>query len=564
MEKEMIGNSGKKVLAIGLDSASPSLIEQWVGEGKLPVFQRLINSGCYGRLESTVPALTPPAWTSSLTGTNPGKHNIYDFFRVTPKHGKEIISSKDRKSKAIWNLLHEFGRQSIILNVPLTYPAEQFNGIMVTGLPTPNLHKGFVSPEILRDKVLNLIGGRKLGIDIIKLLRGDENEFLKDIEEVTDRISRLALHLINNTFDWDFFMVVFDDLDRLQHVFWHYMDPRHPFYDERKANTYRDAILHFYQYLEKQIEGFLQILGDETILMVFSDHGMKPLYRNFYINNFFMDCGWLKTKKQMLDLKIILRCIGLSYENINLFLNKTRLQSLVKRILPPDLWAFFRKNLPAETVELELIDWSKILDWDHTLAYFCSKTGLGILINREKVKNYEKFREEIAMKLENLKDPYTDKYVVKKVHKREEVFNGPYLFNAPDMLVEPAETYEPQEVLGKEIFETVNKNRVPISAIHHKEGILIIYGKSDLKQNLRISNVNIVDIAPTILYSLGLSIPQEMDGRVISEVFTEEFLRNRPVQYSNFPLQMENTPGSITPADKATIAEQLRSMGYMD
>ena len=219
----------KRVLAIGLDSAAPDLIERWVREGKLPVFKRLMDSGCYGRLESTEPALTPPAWTSSVTGVNPGKHNIYDFYRITPQHGKEIATSKDRRSKAIWNLLDEFGRRSIILNLPLTYPAEQFNGIMVTGMPTPSLDKSFVTPETLRDEVLRLIGGKKLGVDTNTLLRGDEDQFLKDLERITDRISKLAFHLINN-YDWDFFMVVFDDLDRLQHVFWHHMDPRHPFY----------------------------------------------------------------------------------------------------------------------------------------------------------------------------------------------------------------------------------------------------------------------------------------------------------------------------------------------
>ncbi len=558
----MTGNSRKKVLAIGLDSASPDLIERWVGEGKLPVFKRLIDSGCYGRLESTVPALTPPAWTSSLTGTNPGKHNIFDFFRVTPKHEKEILSSRDRKTKAIWNLLDEVDRQSIILNVPLTYPAEQFKGVMVTGMPTPNCDEGFVSPETLRDEVLSLIGGKKLGVDINNFLRGDETEFLKDLEEVTARTAKLALHLIE-TLNWDFFMVVFDDLDRLQHVFWHHMDPQHPFYDEKKASIYRDVILHFYQFLERQIEAFLPFVDDETVLFVYSDHGMGPVYRNFYINKFFMDRGWLKIRKQAIDTKMILRHTGLSFEKIKLFLNRTKLQALIHSIVPSKLRALIRKSLPADSIEFEVIDWSKILDWDATSAYFCSKTGRGILINRAKVGDYEKFCDEIMQTLMSVRDPGTGKRVVNKVYRREEIYSGPCLANAPDLLVEPAETYEMQEAVGENIFESVSMNRIPISAKHHKEGILMVYGKRGMREGVRISDVKLVDIAPTMLHILGLPIPYEIDGRVIKEVISEEGLRNNPIKYHDIPLQM-GRGGAISREEEAAIVKQLRGMGYME
>ena len=559
----MTTRSGKRVIAIGLDSAAPNLIERWVEEGKLPIFGRLIDAGCYGSLESTEPALTPPAWTSSVTGTNPGKHNIYDFFRVTAQHGKKMVSSKDRRSKAIWNLLDEFGKRSIILNLPLTYPAEQLNGIMVTGMPTPSLNKGFVSPANMTDEIVRLIEGKKLAVDVNKLLRGEEDQFLNDLEEVTNRISNLAFHLIN-TSDWDFFMVVFHDLDILQHTFWHHMDSDHPFYDEEKANTYQYAILHFYQYLEKQIERFHALLDDETVLLIFSDHGMGPIYRNFYINSFFMKRGWLKAKKQTLSIKNILRRTGFSVEQMKLLLDRTRLGGLIKRMLPLNLKTFFRKNLPAELMELDFTDWSKTLDWDNSMAYLCSRTGHGIMINTEKVADYLKFREEIIKALIDLKDPDAGHCVVKRVYKKEEVFRGPHLRNAPDILLELTETYELQEKLGKEILETVSFSRVPISANHYKEGVLILFDKHVLQQGLRLSKVYIADIAATVLYCMGLPIPQDMDGRVITEAFDKEYLKNSPIRYSDIPLQMESVPGAITPAEEEVIADRLRDLGYME
>ncbi|MEW6587048.1 MAG: alkaline phosphatase family protein, partial [Nitrospirota bacterium] len=439
---------------------------------------------------------------------------------------------------------------------------EQFKGVMVTGMPTPNCDQGFVSPENLREEVLGVIGGKKLGVDVNNFLRGDETEFLKDLEDVTERTAKLGLHLIS-TLNWDFFMVVFDDLDRLQHVFWHHMDPQHPFYDERKARTYRDVILHFYQFLERQIEAFLPFVDDDTVLFVFSDHGMGPVYRNFYINKFFMERGWLKIRKQAIDTKKILRHSGLSFERIKLFLNRTKLQALIHRVVPSGLRAMIRKGLPADSIEFEVVDWSGILDWDDTSAYFCSKTGRGILINRAKVGDYEKFRDEVIQTLESVKDPGTGKCVINKVYRREEVYSGPCVVNAPDLLVEPAETYELQEAAGKEIFETINMNRIPISAKHHKEGILMVYGKQCLREGVRISDVKLVDIAPTILHILGLPVPHEIDGRVITEAISEEVLRNNPVEYGDIPLQM-GRGGAISREDEAAIVTQLRGMGYMD
>ncbi|MBW2322458.1 MAG: alkaline phosphatase family protein [Deltaproteobacteria bacterium] len=559
----MADRTRKQVFVIGLDSAAPALVERWAGEGKLPVFKRLMETGCYGRLESTAPALTPPAWTTSVTGVNPGKHNIYDFFRVTPEHGKEIVSSNDRGSKAIWNLLDEFGGRSIILNLPITYPAEEFNGIMITGMPTPNVNKGFVSPANIRDEILRLTNGRQLAVDPHKLMRGEEHEFLQDLEAVTDLISRLTTHLINGS-DWDFFMVVFDDLDRLQHTFWHHMDPNHTFYDKEKAQIYQDAILHFYQFLEEKIEDIISMLDEETVIMIFSDHGMGPVYRNFHINNFFEERGWLKSKKPLFSMKEILRSMGLSLERMKLFLDSSGMRVLARRLLPPGVKNYVRKNLPAEGIELEIIDWSKTLDWSNSLAYLSSRTGQGIMINRDNVEDYEAFREEIIESLLNLKDPETGRHVVKRVYKKEELFQGPYLNNAPDMLLEPAETYELQEKLGASVFQDVNVSRVPISANHQKEGILLLFSKRDLHQGHNLSDVKIADIAPTVLCALGFSVPRDMDGRVIVEAFDEAFLKNSPVRYSDISLNMESASESMTSTDEAKVADRLRDLGYID
>ena len=558
----MTFNPRKKVMAIGLDSATPVLIERWVEEGKLPVFKRLMKTGSYGRLTSTIPALTPPAWTTSMTGVNPGKHNLYDFFCIQADNKKKIVNAGDKRSKAIWNLLDDHGRRSIIINLPITYPAETFNGVMITGMPTPTVKKGFVSPEHLKEFVLGLTGGKQLAVDIHHLLRGDKTAFLKDLEAVTDRISRIAMHFMENE-DWDFFMVVFDDLDRIQHTFWHYMDPAHPLYNQAEARQYQDAILTFHQFLEQQIEKLLSCIDDDTMVIIFSDHGMGPVYRNFYINRFLEEQGWLKVKKQFIKPKEILQFLGLSQKRIRLFLSAIGLRTMARQILPESIKTYIKKHFPAEELELEFFDWSKILEWDETKAYLCSRTGQGILINKDNVKDYEAFRDEIIQALKELKDPETGRYAVKRVYKKEEVYHGPYTEQGPDIIIEPADTFELQEKLSEKVFENVINSQVPISANHVKEGILIVRGGPNLQQG-QIFAPDIVDITPTILYYLGYPIPSEMDGKVMTEVFSKKFCAEHPIRYDDISLAWNSGRDRISAMEKSAIIDRLRDLGYME
>ncbi len=554
---------GKKVMAIGLDSASPELIERWVDEGKLPVFRRLMETGCYGRISSTVPALTPPAWTTAMTGVNPGKHNVYDFFKIQPDHKKEVVNAGDRRSKAIWNLLNDSGGRSIILNLPITYPAEQFNGVMVTGMPTPTVKKDFVSPENLLEEVLDLTGGRQLAVDIHTLLRGDEAAFLKDLEVVTERITKLTRHFIEKE-EWDFLMVVFDDLDRIQHTFWHHMDPDHPLFDKNKAELYQDAILTFYQYLERQIETLLSGVDDDTLIMVFSDHGMGPIYRNFHINRFFEEQGWLKIKHKIVKPKEILRFLGLSQERIRLFLSVMKLRSIARRMIPAKIKNRVKQYLPAEAMELEFFDWSNLLDWENSKAYLCSRTGQSIMINKNNVEDYEAFRETVIASLLELKDPETGKSVIENAYKKESVFQGPHMDHAPDILIETAELYELQEKPGEAVFADIKPGRVPISANHRQEGILFLSNSQAVRKGCRLSGVAMADIAPTVLYGLGLSVPRDMDGRVLVDAFNQLFLENHPVNYNDISLTLDGTLNSISPSDAEKITDRLKGLGYMD
>jgi len=553
----------KRVIGIGLDSATPEIIEPWVREGKLPVFKRLMETGCYGRLSSTVPALTPPAWTTSMTGVNPGKHNIYDFFSIQQDNKKRVVNSGDRSSKAIWNLLDDENRRSIIINLPVTYPAETFNGVMVTGMPTPTVKKGFVSPDTVLEEVLNLTDGKPLAVDIHLLLRGKESAFLEDLDRVTHSITRLTRHFMEKE-DWDFLMVVFDDLDRIQHAFWHYIDKEHPYYDKEKAEAYQNAILKFYQCLEHQIVQLMESVNDDTLVLIFSDHGMGPIYHNFYINRFFEEQGWLKLKKKKIRPKEILRSIGVSQERVKLFIDAIGLRNIARNFLPASIKNYAKKYFPTEALELETFDWSEILDWEKSKAYLFSRTGQGILINKDNVEDYETFRDNVIESLLELRDPHTGQRVIEHIYKKESIFHGPCLDKAPDILIDPVQIYELQEKPEKEIFSDLKASRVPISANHYREGIVFICNSKSIRNNYQLSKVAIQDIAPTILYGLGMPIPQDMDGQVVVDAFDKTYLKNNPIIYKEIPLNLDGTSNDLSSLDTAKITDRLKGLGYID
>ena len=552
-----------RVLAIGLDSAEPSLVESWVQEGKLPLFGRLMREGCYGRLRSTVPPLTPPAWTSSLTGTNPGKHNVFDFFRITSNHSKEVASSADRQSKPLWRILESYGKRSIVINLPNTFPADEFNGVMVAGMPLPRRDTGFVTPAALRDEVLELIEGRFLGISHTHLLQGDIDKFLEDLEAVTARITKLGLHLMK-TREWDFTMVVYDDLDRLQHVFWHHMDPNHPFHDPEKADRYQDVLLRFYQYLENQIQALLDALDDDTLLLVYSDHWMGPVYKNLYVNTFFQQNGWLKIKAARPGLKTLLEKTGVSFEDIRLLMGKLGLRRVLRRLVPVQIKRALRQCLPAEGVDLEIIDWSRTLDWKNSKAYLCSKTGHGVMVNRANVDDYEAFRDAVIAALEGLRDPDTGEPVVRKVHRREDIYHGPCVQNAPDLIVDVNEIYQVQEKIGESVIAPLQMARVPIAANHRPEGLYMLSGSGRVDGGKRLDGVNIMDIAPTILYGMGLPVPEEMDGKAAKAAFGEGFRADQPEAQSAMDLSEEGKTEALSESDRENVQTRLRDLGYID
>ncbi|MHA2053217.1 MAG: alkaline phosphatase family protein, partial [Candidatus Hodarchaeales archaeon] len=295
----------KKTLVIGLDGASPYPLYTYAKQGYLKNIQQLMITGAYGELESTIPPATCPAWVTSVTGVNPGKHGISDFVLDVDLKTRKFLyaNSKQRKSKAIWNILSEENKKVIVINVPVTYPPEEVNGIMVSGLFTPNLKSKFTYPEHIRESLYDYNYKIDIGESIIRRSKIRYNNINKEMEDLINLIEKRVMvceNLMNN-YSWDFFMVVFTALDRLQHYYWKYIDKNHIGYDNEESRILFPSILKVYQKIDEAIGRLSRIkeksIGDGNII-IYSDHGFKPLNAYFFTNSFFRQNELIKIRKK--------------------------------------------------------------------------------------------------------------------------------------------------------------------------------------------------------------------------------------------------------------------------
>ena len=508
-----------KVLIIGLDGATFDLIKPWIEQGELPTFKNLMKEGVHGDLNSTIPPLTPPAWTSLITGKNPGKHNIFDFFKLNKNnYDRAIITSLDKKSESLWNILNKHNMKTGILNLPFTYPPENINGFIVCGSESISVKSDFTYPKNLKKELLENIKGYRQGLNWSYINKEDHDSFIKDLNFVTEKLEETSVYLIKK-YKPEFFMVVFDDLDRLQHFFWRHMDKKHPMYDKEKSEKYKDAILNYYKKLDLVINNLIKFADKNTFIMILSDHGFGPIYKEVYINHYLRSLNLLKLKKEKELQKSILKKLGITKENLIYLSNSYKLNKIIKKI-PYKLKVFLNSNINST----KLGDSS--IDWFNTKAYFFSHSGRGIMINLKnrqingivsEGKEYDSIRDLIISKLKRIKDDSTGKRLIKNIFKREEIYKGSYIKNSPDLIVEMEEGYIAQEGLGKEPIMLSKQGSAYKSADHKANGIFIAKGPNIIK-NKKIKNANILDVTPTLLYLLNIPISKDIDGKILKEI----------------------------------------------
>jgi predicted AlkP superfamily phosphohydrolase/phosphomutase len=455
----------KRLVIIGLDCATPrTLFEDFIND--CPNIKKLIESGIHGKLRTCDPPITIPAWMVMATGKKAGTLGLYGFrHRKTNTYNDFwIASSYNIKEPKVWDIIGEKGLKSCVLGLPPTYPPQKINGCLVSGFITPDSKSEFTYPQELKEEILKNSGEYLFDVNF----RVENKEILLEEIYKMSKIQFKAIKFLMQNKEWDYFKFVIIGLDRFHHAFWKYYDKKHHKYEPN--NPLEFEMKKYYKYLDKEVGELLEILDDDTIIMIVSDHGAKAMKGLICVNMALEDLGLLK---------------------------------------------FRTKPNPRTRIGEADIDWENTYAWGWGGYYariFLNLKGRepNGIIEKE---DYEKMRDEIIDKIKSIKD-HKGNQMNTKIYRPEDVFEI-IRGDAPDLMVYFDDlNWRSAGTVGYDSMYLDENDTGPDDAVHDWYGVYLIYDpKKKIGKNLGVKSI--LDIAPTSLNILGIDIPSDMEGKII-------------------------------------------------
>jgi predicted AlkP superfamily phosphohydrolase/phosphomutase len=548
-----VESDSHKVAVIGLDGIDLNFIRPLVEMGYMPTLYRLIQEGVSGPLTSTIHPVSAPAWESFKTGKNPGKHGVYDFKERVPGSYRRRINV-GQHSSSLWRFVSEAHRRVGVINVPRTYPPEPVNGYLVSGMLTPSTARDFTYPSALLNELEQVVG--KYLIEPEVLYRDQSaHKYLKAIRDLLQVEIQCARYLFR-THPSDLFVKVFTFTDRLLHHIWKYIDPDSADYDR----DFHNQVIGLFQKLDTFLGELLQELDTDWTLIVMSDHGFGPIDRIMYVNNWLAQQGYIQFKEDVRSrLRLLMHRTGIGIHSIYSLTKKLSLDKTIA--LLPQSWQ--EAGVKVSTLTFDDVDWSR------TVAYSFGNFGR-IFVNlrgREPMgcvlpgQEYEEMRERIILDLQQLRD-LDGTRIVTGVWRREEIYHGAYLDQAPDLVFTLKDweygTAPNYEFASNQILSAPLDN---ISGNHRLDGMLIAWG-SQIREKGLVSEMHITDVAPTILHLMDLPIPSDLDGQVLRSMFKPgSWSYNREIKQSEASTSGEKAT-ALSDEDERLISDRLEALGY--
>jgi predicted AlkP superfamily phosphohydrolase/phosphomutase len=528
-----------KVLMIGLDGATFSLLNTLMEDGTMPFMKKLVSEGVHGDLMSTRNPLTPPAWTSMITGTSPHVHGIYDFLRpVTMDDGGVFLGVNDSRqirSETIWSMVSRQGMRATSLNFYGMSPPPEVDGYIASGfVPWKHLRKAISPPEFFDTiKAMPGFDYKNLGMDIGEekkcvqgLLDGEHTDWI-ELQSVRDTAwADICCYLLDND-PTELTAVVLDGPDKIQHLFWRFVDPE--LLEENPSEWFtqiRELCLDFYRQLDNNIQRMVEKAGPETNVILTSDHGFGATTEFVYINEWLARRGYLKWADQ------------------------AELDAAGK--------------LTADKMK----DHLGMIDWKRTLAFCPTPSSNAIYVKKAKGSGHGIKDSEYLDFCLNLKQELLD---YRHPEDGGQIFVGvdtnklegtPYVEPSPDLTVR----------LRDGGFVSILKSshvvvpRENPDGTHRPNGIFIGYGP-DIKASEHIEPIDLLDMTPLMLYFLGLPIPKNLEGRVPAEVLRDETLQKREVEHGGTTVtRSRDSSGDKEPSEeeREALLQQMKLLGYMD
>jgi predicted AlkP superfamily phosphohydrolase/phosphomutase len=553
------GRSGAPLLVVGLDGATLDLVRPWAADGRLPVLAGLLARGTWGRLRSTVPAATFPAWTSMVTGVNPGRHGVLDFTeRVPGSYRVRFVNGSYRRVPALWTRLAAAGRRVVVLTVPATYPPEPVPGVMVSGFDSPlatGIDGSFVFPRAFHREIRRVVG-RVPFADFQEVSTGPgwHEDALARLLDGVERRTKLTLHCLERERP-DLLMVVFGESDTVSHHFWRFHDPESP---RHAPSPFGDAIARVYGALDAAL-GRVIAAAPESAVAVVSDHGSGGASdRVVHLNRRLAACGLLGFRPGTGRVARFVRGAAL-------------------RTVPHRLQGHVLRRARGAAGRLESASRFGNLDWARTVAYseeldyhpsvwinLRGREPEGIVAPEA----YEETRARVADALVDWRDE-AGRPLVARIWRREELYTGAFSEGAPDLLLDLAldEGYSPS-CLRSDGPGPALRRLAPdehgagkgsgMNGAHRRDGMFLLAGPG-VRSAGDVGTADITDILPTLLAVGGESIPLGLDGRVIAGALT--------VEAALAPDALIASPAPRRPYDDAAedeVVARLTALGYLE
>jgi predicted AlkP superfamily phosphohydrolase/phosphomutase len=461
------GYLANPIRIIGLDCAEPSLVfERWRDD--LPNLARLMQQGSYGLLESCTPAITVPAWSCMMSGRDPGELGIYGFRNRADRSYQHMVVADSRAVRVprLWDILSDAGWKVAVLGVPGTYPPRPVNGALVSCFLTPSTRSAYTYPPELADQIATWVDNYLL--DVPNFRSEDKERILHDIYTMCDQRFAVAQHLLTE-YEPDMLMLVEMGVDRIHHALWKQMDPRHPQYVPNAP--FSEAIHDYYRHVDERIGELLQHCGDETAVLVVSDHGARPLMGGVCINEWLQAAGYLTLHEQ-----------------------------------------------PSRPVPLD----KAAIDWQHTKVWGAGGYYGRIFMNvrgREPEgiippADCERERTVLAERLRAMVGP-DGQPLGNRVFTPQQLYRSVRGI-APDLIVYFGDlAWRSVGTIGSGELYTAENDTGPDDANHAQYGMLIFHDPQRPGKGQQLENAQIYDVLPTLLARYGLQAPPGLRGKTL-------------------------------------------------
>ena len=556
-----------RLLVVGWDGATWSVADPLARAGRLPMLASLREEDAAEGVLETVPNMnSAPAWSTVATGLNPGRHGIFYFDEPVPgTYRRRVINATRRSGASLWRMASDAGKRTVVVNVPISFPAEPVNGYLIAGLDSPSKTiSGFTYPQGLTARHPGLFDRYTVDPGAPSLIKAGKVQEAKDeLLQITDGWTSVTERLMEE--EWDLVFVVFTATDTAQHFFW--------------TGEGRQVVEQVYQ---SQDEGTARLVekartqDPDVNVIVLADHGGAVNTRGPELMPVWLEDQGLQA---FTAPSVPSRALSTGFRVVDRTLTREQKLALARRF--PRL----RERAESE-VRLAGLHWKRTRAYsdglrDEVFVNLAGREPEGSVPNGE----YQGLVEELKEGIEGIREMDTGEPVVESVRHRDELYHGPHVDLAPDLTLRwllegreaPFRGFECETRRGREKMRALVAEPPFTDGGHHGDGMFLAAGP-----NIRPGYVRgrLEDVTPTVLALLGIPAPAGLDGRpldLLKDVEAKEAKEAKAAQAAErTPAGLRESPAEVPAAradrDPATgytaeeeeeVRRRLEELGYL-